>query len=844
MMPAPTTDYDASVLAWREHLFAQTAYLKKAERWALLEAACAHVQQQWQQHHIEPKHLQRAYELTTALAKEEQRVHALCAVLIHAALNDIDVAVDLSVLHPVFGEVSIEIIEHLHPHRHDTLEVQLASCRDSIQHAYHLIIERERERLLQVAAYLKDDERALLNRACDFGIKAHEGQFRNSGVPYITHPMTVAAQLASWHIDIQGLCAGVLHDVLEDTGASKIQLAAEFGDTIADMVDGLSKLEKLEYNDQAEHQAESFRKLIMAMVKDIRVIIVKLSDRLHNMRTLDAKKPESRRRIAQETMEVYAQLANRIGLNQAYRELQDLSFMHLYPNRYSVIDKARKANRRNRRDVVGKVLSALNIRLVEANIEAQIKGREKNLYSIYKKMQDKKLGFAEVMDIYGFRIITNSIPDCYAALGALHALYKPKPGKIKDYIAIPKANGYQSLHTTLVGPFGLPIEVQIRTRDMDKVAEEGVASHWLYKSSDGIDNAATLRTHQWLQNILDFQAQGDNAIEFLEHVTVDLFPNEVYVFTPKGKILVLPEGATPIDFAYAVHTDIGHRCVGARINNSMAPLRTRLRTGDSIEIITAERARPNPAWLNFVVSGRARSAIRNQLKNTDRRDAVALGENLLQTALSALLPKDILLSEDLKDRYLADLSSKNTTFEDILYEVGMGRLLPVSVALHIANLAGQHTGNEVKIGTISIGGSESGRVQFAQCCSPIPGDTIKALLIKEQGLIIHREHCPNVLKAEAEQQLDANWDKLEQRQYRAQISILSHDKQGLLASLAQVMSSNQADIESVETVNRKQAGGEGFIEFLFFLQVFDQNQLNKIMKELRSLPPVCEVKRH
>lgn len=844
MMPAASADYGSSVAAWREALFNQTGYLKKAERLALLESACAYVQTLLQQHHASEDALQRAYTLTEILAKEEQRIHALCAVLIRIAADDLPAQLDLSVLHPIFGEVSLEIMEHLQVHRHDELTIQLQHCRQSIEYAYHAIIERERTRLLQAAGYLKDDERALLDRACDFGIKAHNGQFRNSGVPYITHPMTVAIQLAGWHIDVQGLCAGVLHDVLEDTGTSKIQLATEFGEVIADMVDGLSKLEKLEYNDQAEHQAESFRKLIMAMVKDIRVIIVKLSDRLHNMRTLDAKKPESRRRIAQETMDVYAQLANRIGLNQAYRELQDLAFMHLHPNRYSVLDKARKASRRNRRDVVGKVLSALNIRLVEANIEAQIKGREKNLYSIYKKMQDKKLGFADVMDIYGFRIITNSIPNCYAALGALHALYKPKPGKIKDYIAIPKANGYQSLHTTLVGPFGLPIEVQIRTRDMDKVAEEGVASHWLYKSSDDANNAATLRTHQWLQNILDFQAQGDNAIEFLEHVTVDLFPNEVYVFTPKGKILVLPEGATPIDFAYAVHTDIGHRCVGARINNHMAPLRTRLRTGDSIEIITAERARPNPAWLNFVVSGRARSAIRNQLKHTDRSDAVALGENLLQTALSALLPKDILLSEELKERYLADLSSRNTQFEDILYEVGMGRLLPVSVALQIANLAGEQTGNEVKIGTISIGGSESGRVQFAQCCSPIPGDAIKALLIKDQGLIIHREHCPNVLKAETEQQLDANWDKLEQRQYRVQISVLSHDKQGLLAALAQVISANQADIESVETANRKQAGGEGFIEFVFLLQVRDQQQLNTIIKQLQSLPPVCKVERH
>ncbi|EGY53433.1 RelA/SpoT family protein [Neisseria shayeganii] len=841
-MIAPTADYDTATLSLRTGLFARVQYLKKEERWAMLEAACAYVFETAAKSG-QTEQLSRAFALCTALAKEEQRVHALCAVLIQTAMEDLGTQAELDKLQPLFGDVCTEIIAHLNTRSGTTAEEQLALCRRQINEVYSLIIERERARLLQAAGYLNEEERALLNRACDFGIQAHEGQFRNSGVPYITHPMTVAAQLAGWQIDIQGLCAGVLHDVLEDTGTSKMQLAAEFGDAIADMVDGLSKLEKLEYNDQAQHQAESFRKLIMAMVKDIRVIIVKLSDRLHNMRTLDAKKPESRRRIAQETMEIYAQLANRIGLNHAYRELQDLSFMHLYPNRYSVLEKARKASRRNRRDVVGKVLSAFNVRLYEAGIEAQIKGREKNLYSIYKKMQDKQLHFAEVMDIYGFRVIVNSIPDCYAALGALHSLYKPKPGKLKDYIAIPKANGYQSLHTTLVGPFGLPIEVQIRTREMDKVAEEGVASHWLYKTPGGADNAATLRTHQWLQNILDFQAQGDNAIEFLEHVKVDLFPNEVYVFTPKGRILVLPEGATPIDFAYAVHTDIGHRCVGAKVNHNMVPLRTRLRTGDSVEIITSDKPRPNPAWLNFVVSGRARSAIRNQLKHTDRRDAVALGENLLQKALSGLLPKDVLLSEELKDQYLADLSSRNTSFEDILYEVGMGRLLPVSVAMHIAALAGEHGGSEVKIAPISVSGSESGRVRFAQCCHPIPGDSIKALLIKDQGLIIHRDHCPNVLKTDPEQQLDANWDKLEKRQYRAGIRVASIDTHGLLASLAQTISANGADIESVDTLSRKQDGTEGFIEFRFSLQVQNCEQLQKISHALQSIPQVRQVER-
>ncbi|OAM22320.1 guanosine-3',5'-bis(diphosphate) 3'-pyrophosphohydrolase [Eikenella corrodens] len=708
---------------------------------------------------------------------------------------------------------------------------------------YHLIIERSRQSLLRAAGYLKTEDQSLLNRACDFGIRAHQNQFRNSGVPYITHPMAVAQQLAEWHIDAQGLCAGVLHDVLEDTGTSKEELAAEFGQTIADMVDGLSKLEKLEYDSQAEHQAESFRKLIMAMTKDIRVIIVKLSDRLHNMRTLDAKKPDSRRRIARETLEIYAQLANRIGLNHAYRELQDLSFKYLLPNRYAVLERARQASRRNRRDVVGKVLSAFSQRLVSANIEAKIRGREKNLYSIYKKMQDKKLHFSEVMDIYGFRVIVNNIPACYAALGALHSLYKPKPGHIKDYIAIPKANGYQSLHTTLVGPFGLPIEVQIRTREMDKVAEEGVASHLLYKNP--ATDPAAQRTHQWLQNILDFQAQGDNAIEFLEHVKVDLFPREVYVFTPKGKILVLPEGATPVDFAYAVHTDIGHRCIAARVNNNMVSLRTRLRTGDSVEIITSNTARPNPAWLNFVISGRARSAIRNKLKNIDRGDAVRLGEQLLQRALTALLPQELLLSEDLKQSYLDDLSRKNTSFEDILYDVGMGRLAPVSVAMHIAEIAGrQPESNGVKIAPISVGSSDSGRVQLASCCHPIPGDNIKALLVKDHGLIIHRDTCPNTLKAPPEQQLDANWEGIEQKKtYHTSITVSAKRAHGLLAAMAQAVSGQGADIESVDTLSSAQENSEGFIEFSFHLQISNLEQLEQIISALYAISQVRKVQR-
>lgn len=840
-MIAPSTDYDTETASWRHQLFAATQYLKKEERWAMLEFACAYIYHAAQN---QSNALARAFAMTKALAKEQQRVHALCAVLIQIAMEDLGTEADTRQLELQLGDVCLEIIANINTTGKSEEADQLALCREQIDEVYHRIIERERTKLLKTAKYLNADEIALLNKACDFGIHAHTGQFRNSGVPYITHPMAVASQLAEWHIDIYGLCAGVLHDVLEDTGTSKIQLANEFGDTIADMVDGLSKLEKLEYNDQAEHQAESFRKLIMAMTKDIRIIIVKLSDRLHNMRTLDAKKPESRRRIAEETLEIYAQLANRIGLNHVYRELQDLSFMHLHPERYAVLTRAVANSRQNRRNVVGIVLRAFSQRLVSANIEAQIKGREKNLFSIYRKMQTKNLRFADVMDIYAFRVVVNNIPACYAALGALHSLYKPKPGKIKDYIAIPKSNGYQSLHTTLVGPYGIPIEVQIRTREMNAIAEEGVASHWMYKAGEQASfDQAQMRTHQWLQTIMDLQAQSDNALDFLENVKVDLYPSEVYIFTPKGKILVLPEGATPIDFAYFVHTDVGNRTVAARINQSMMPLRTKLKTGDTVEIITSEKARPNPAWLNFAISSRARSAIKNQIKHMSRNDAISLGESLLQKALASLLPENVLLSERLKEAYLNDLATKQTTFEEVLCDVGMGRLQPVSVAMHIAQLAGQHLGNTVKLSPIKVSGNETGHVHLAKCCNPIPGDTIKALLVKDQGMIIHRDSCNNILKADPDNQLDANWDDLSSNSYHVTLVVTAVDAHALLVSMAQAISAYGANIESVDTPSKKQDGVEGFIEFRFALQVENLKQLTNIIRQLHSIPQVRRVTR-
>ena len=709
---------------------------------------------------------------------------------------------------------------------------------------YDAVSQAAKDKLMAAVSYLKPEEVALIERACDYANDAHVGQTRQSGEAYITHPIAVATELAYWHMDAISIASGLMHDVLEDTGTTKLQLAAEFDDTIADIVDGLSKLEKLEYSSKEEHQAESFRKMILAMIKDIRVIIIKLSDRLHNMRTLGAVRPDKRRRIANETLEIYAQLANRIGLNEVYRELQDLAFKSLHPNRYKVLTRALEASRRNRRDVVGKVLTTFSQCLVAFNIEAQIKGREKNLFSIHSKMMQKNLRFAEVMDIYGFRVIVNNVPTCYTALGALHSIYKPKPGKIKDYIAIPKNNGYQSIHTTLVGPYGLPIEVQIRTREMDEIAEGGVASHWMYKSNGASFDAASVRTHQWMQNILDLQAESDNAIEFLEHVKVDLFPDEVYLFTPKGKIIVLPRGATPVDFAYAVHTDIGNHCVAARVNNNMVPLRTVLNTGDTIEVITSTKSNPNPAWLNFVVSGRARSGIRAWIKTMNRHDAVILGESLLNKALVSLLPKQLLLSEELRDQYLNQLAHKNTNFEDVLYEVGMGRLLPVVVAKDLAKLAGETSYEIGNINPVKIYGTQNGNINLAQCCRPIPGDAIRAQLAENQGILVHSDQCATILSIDADHQLPANWDLIDTEQlYPVHLLINARDKQGLLAALASAMSGAGANILSVETPSTTVDGIEGFIEFRFKLEVKNLQHLQKVSKAIEQIPQVRKVNR-
>ncbi|XXQ67566.1 RelA/SpoT family protein [Neisseriaceae bacterium B1] len=713
---------------------------------------------------------------------------------------------------------------------------------------YDVLTADVREKLFREASrYLKDDDLALLEKACAYAFHAHDGQTRKSGEPYITHPIAVTWELAKWRMDIQALCAGLMHDVLEDTAITKPEMAAEFGDTITEMVDGLSKLENLKYDNKAEQQAESFRKLILAMTKDVRVIIVKLSDRLHNMRTLGAKSPDSRRRIATETLEVYAPIANRLGLNHVYRELQDLSFYAMHPVRFGVLQKAMTEFKKKRHDVIGRVLREMSMKLVGENIEAQIIGREKNLYNIHQKMVSKNVKFEEVLDIYGFRVIVNSVSNCYVTLGVLHSLYQPKPGKIKDYIAIPKSNGYRSLHTTLTGPYGLPLEVQIRTREMHQIAERGIASHWNeYQSDQKTPNENEKRTNQWLQNILDLQARSENAIEFLEHVKVDLYPNETYVFTPKGKIITLPRGATPIDFAYFVHTDIGNKTIGVRVNKVAAPLRTQLKTGDTVEIITSPHAKPNPAWLNFAVSSRARSAIRNYIKSTSREDAIQLGSGLLARALSSLLPREVAESNDLKENYLNHLERTGQSWEDMLYKVGMGITLPVAVAMDIAEVAGKQFGGEVKLSPIQVTGNETARVHLGKCCMPLPGDSIRAIMVKDQGLIIHRDNCSVLLKTEHEQQLDADWAALpheSKKLHDTAVIVSSVDKHALLAAMTSAISAADGNISAVDTLSKSQAGTEGFIEFKFSLNVHDLGQLNQIITQLHKIPQVRKVVR-
>jgi len=690
------------------------------------------------------------------------------------------------------------------------------------------------------SGYLKPEDISQLQSAYHFSEAAHQGQFRQSGEPYITHPLAVANILAQWHLDSQALTAALLHDVMEDAAVTKTEISRTFGKPVAELVDGVSKLDRIEFETHERAQAENFRKMLLAMARDVRVILIKLADRLHNMRTLEAVEPRKRRRIARETLDIYAPIANRLGLNSIYQELEDLSFRHLYPDRYRVLAKAVKAARGNRREVVGKVLEAIKKRLKENKLDAQVHGREKHLYSIYRKMREKHLSFAQVLDVFGFRIIVKDVHACYIALGALHGLFKPIPGKFKDYIAIPKANGYQSLHTTLFGPFGTPLEVQIRTGEMHKIAEAGVASHWLYKSSDTSLSELQKKTHQWLQSLLQMQSESGDSAEFLEHLKVDLFPDEVYVFTPRGQIMALPRGATAVDFAYAVHTDIGNRCVAVKINQELMPLRTELKNGDRVEVITAAHAKPNPLWLNFVVTGKARSAIRHFLKTMHFQESVQLGERLLNQALANFKAQPSGITEAQWDKLVRESNAKSR--QEILSDIGLGKRLSAVVARKLLSLGEAASLEAAASSSVVIHGSEGMAVQFARCCKPIPGDPIIGMISKGQGMVIHTHDCPVAARTrpDPDRLLDVAWAPETRKLFEVSIKLVVANRRGVLAHVAAEIAEGRSNIQNV-SVN---PGDDGtYTDMLFTLQVSDRLHLARILRALRRIPEVVRINR-
>jgi GTP pyrophosphokinase len=693
--------------------------------------------------------------------------------------------------------------------------------------------------LPEAAAYLSEADQVAFVRAYQYSAIAHEGQFRKGGAPYITHPLAVAEILASWHLDAQTLIAALLHDVVEDTGISSEDIAREFGKPVAQLVDGVTKLDKIQFEDKAQAQAENFRKMLLAMARDVRVILIKLADRLHNMRTLDAMQPDKVSRIAQETQDIYAPIANRLGLNKVYQELEDIAFVHLHPGRYKVIEKAVKSARGNRKEVVEKIKSAIEIKLRECKIAAQVKGREKHLYSIYRKMLEKHLAFSEVFDIYGFRIVVEDVRDCYLTLGALHALYKPIPGKFKDYIAIPKPNGYQSLHTTLFGPFGAPLEVQIRTQEMHRIAEAGVASHWLYKTGDTSLSEVQRKTHQWMQSLLDIQADSRDSAEFLEHIKVDLFPDEVYVFTPKGRIVALPRGATAVDFAYNVHTDVGNHCVGTKINGEFMPLSTPLKNGDRVEILTSESARPNPAWAHFAHTGKARSHIRSALKSTHRHESEQLGEQLLNQAIRALGSES---SNDSSNESQWEQYQKEggRNRSDTLADIGLGKKLAFVVARQL--LAKDHDAlARTSTGPMLIRGAEGIAVRLGKCCRPIPGDPIIGQIKKDYGLIIHTHDCTQVrhYREDPEKWVDVDWSAELDKLFDVGLRIIVANQRGVLAKVAAAIANEGSDIDNVHM--EEEAGA--YSSLFFTVSVQNRLHLARLMRALRGLPEVVRLQR-
>lgn len=711
--------------------------------------------------------------------------------------------------------------------------------------------------LTEKLSYLKPKEITQIKRAFQFADAAHLGQYRHSGEPYITHPVSVAELCATWRLDAQSIMAALLHDVMEDSGSSKTDLVNQFGSTVAELVEGLTKLDKLEFQSHAEAQAESFRKMFMAMARDVRVILVKLADRTHNMHTLDAVPAEKRRRVALETMEIYVPIAHRLGLNVIYRDLQDVSFRHSMPMRFRVIEKAVKKARGNRREMIDKILDTVRMQFAKAAIEVDLQGREKTLFSIYHKMQSKNLSFSQVLDIYAFRVTVNSIDQCYRALGILHSLYKPVPGKFKDYIAIPKLNGYQSLHTTLVGPSGVPVEFQIRTADMHAIAEAGVAAHWAYKEGSPELSEVQNRAHQWLQSLVDIQDNSGDSQEFLEHVKIDLFPDAVYVFTPKGQIRALPRGATALDFAYSIHSDLGNTCVAVKINNVQLPLRTELKNGDIVEVINSVSSQPNPGWLEFVRTGKARAAIRHVLKTKHYGEALQLGERLLASALRQQGVDAGLLAPQVWERLLHWTGDK--TREEVCVNIVLGRRTAPELATRLKILIGEEGGAEqMRLGSgewsvldhepqgqaIVVDGREGMSVSFQTCCHPIPGDDIIGYLGKGEGLQIHTQDCKvafRMLSKDSDKWVGVQWSKDTHREFDLAITVDTKQGKGVLARVASSITSADSNILNVSMDDKYK---EDAVTMRFTIQVLNRLHLSRVLRSLRANSDVFRVLRN
>ena len=714
--------------------------------------------------------------------------------------------------------------------------------------------------LLAKIDYLSANDIEDIRRAYRFADEAHLGQMRSSGAPYITHPIAVAGLCADWKLDAQALMAALMHDVLEDCGVTKIEMAEKFGVAVADLVDGLTKLEKLEFDNREENQAESFRKMLLAMARDVRVILIKLADRTHNMRTM-ADMPRSKwQRISRETADIYAPIAHRLGLNQTYRELEDLSLRFLRPWRYQTLTKAVDRARRRRSDLIERVKDDVLTALANHNIYANVQGREKTLTSVYKKMQEKHLSFSQVSDLYGFRVILPNVIDCYTALGLLHQIYKPVPGRFKDYIAIPKVNGYQSLNTTLVGPAGINIEIQLRTIEMDRVAEAGVAAHWLYKADDPDGEGNERLNAQWVQSMLDIQQETRDTAEFWDHIKIDLFPDSVYIFTPKGKILAMPRGATAVDFAYAIHTDVGQQAVSATINGEPAPLRSEIQNGDVVDIETASMSSPNPAWLTFVKTGRARSKIRNFLKQMAEDQSRALGEKLLRQSLRAegfaQMPNEN-TDEEVWAKLLRFAGNKTST--ELLSDIGLGKRIASMIAKKLTSLLieqglrpdmllistarfTQANDETVSQGVFSLDGSEGSSVLYAQCCSPIPGDRVLGYLGRGDGLAVHTEECPvgrRLVERDSERFLSVEWADEPSRAFESRLVVNVDNGKGVLARVAATLTSSEADITHVDM----SGNDRNQVELHFTVAVRNRRHLADILRAVKRTPSVLRAHR-